>query len=77
MLCSFVERKHETLTTVFRDYADDDRRNPLLFQPESIVIFMCLERDRFNLKRIWEEFLPIELLQGLAEVWGVDIGTIP
>lgn len=77
LLCSFVSKRQDTLSTVFKDYADDDRRSPLLFQPESIVIFMCLERDRFNLKRIWGEFLPLEVLQGLADVWGMDIGTTP
>ena len=77
LLDRFVEQKMETLSSVFKDYADDDRRNPLLYQPESIVIFMCLERDMFNLKKTWKEFLPLELLQGLAEVWGVDVGIVP
>ena len=77
LLDCFIERKRETLDSVFENYVDDERGFPILFQPESILIFMCLDRDRFRLKETWAQFLPLSLLEGLAEIWGVDIGTVP
>ena len=77
LLDEFVERKKDVLAPVFEAYAEDSRRNPLLFQPESIVIYLCIERDVFKLKATWSEFLPIELLGDLATVWGEDIGIVP
>ena len=73
----FVESKNDLLDHVFAEYANDERRSPLLFQPEVIVIFMCMERDVFKLKQTWGTFMPIELLESLADAWGVtDIGKI-
>ena len=77
LLDAFVEQKKEVIDTVFKSYADDSRRNPLLFQPESILIFMCMDRDVFRLKELWRQFYPLDLLQGLAETWGLDIGVVP
>jgi len=77
VLESFVERRKDDLQHLFEEYASDDRRSPLLFQPESIVILMCLERDVFRLKDTWGQFMPLDLLQGLADAWGVgDIGRV-
>ena len=76
LLNSFVDMEYATLRRVFEDYADDDRRSPLLFQPESIAIFLCIKRDRSKLRAVWEQFMPIALLVGLAEVWGEDVGVM-
>ncbi len=75
-LDDFIESKKDMIDSVFRDYANDDSVTPLLFQPESLFVFMCMERNPFLLKNTWGQFLPLEYLQYLADVWGVDIGTI-
>ncbi len=77
LIAHFVESKKDTLEYVFKAYADDDRRSPLLFQPESIVIMFCMERNAFKLKETWGRFMPLDLLQGLADAWGMeDIGKV-
>ena len=72
MVDSFVECNWDLLDQIFAQYANDDRRSPLLFQPESILIFLCMERNIFELKHTWGQFMPLDLLEGLAEVWGAD-----
>ena len=72
----FVGSRWGDLDHVFREYAETSRRSPILFQPESIGIFMCLERDIFSLKEAWGQVLPLDELQVLADVWASDIGII-
>ena len=77
LIDTFVESNKDLLGYIFSEYANDDRRSPLLFQPESILIFLCIERNIFELKHIWGQFMPLNLLESLAEVWGADdIGRI-
>ena len=73
LLETFVERNEELLKQLFESYEDDERKGLLLFQPESLVIFMCIERDTFRLKSAWGRHLPLELLEDLADVWGQEI----
>ena len=73
----FVQANKDGLEVVYKDYAEDCRRSPLLFQPEAIAIFMCLERNTFALKENWSKALPLDLLKGLADIWAVDIGAVP
>lgn len=73
LLSAFVDKNKELLAHLFYSYASDERRSPLLFQPEALVIFMCIERDMFKLEDTWTQTLPPELLQDLAEVWGKDV----
>ncbi len=75
-LDAFVERNMNTISLVFENYAEDESVTPLLFQPESLFLFMCMEYDLFRLKDTWAQFQPLELLQDLADIWGVNIGTI-
>ena len=58
----FLESRWGDLDQIFRDYAETSRRSPILFQPESIAIFMCLERDIFSLKEAWAQVLPLDEL---------------
>ena len=76
LLDSFVECNRSEIQSIFETYACDDRRSFLLFQPESLALFMCMQRDRFKLKEIWGTFMALEYLQELADVWGEDIGAI-
>jgi len=70
LLDEFVDRHAGKLSQIYAQYAEDDRCNPLLFQPETMLVFERLERDPFRLKEAWENFLPLELLESLATVWG-------
>lgn len=67
---AFVQRNEDKLVEIFCQYADDDRSNPLLFQPEAFLIFERLEKDPFRLKDIWADIFPVELLESLATIWG-------
>ena len=72
-LDTFVEKNKSKLATIFRDYAEDDRCSPLLFQPESLLIFELIEAKPFLLKDIWCKAFPFVLLEELATVWGKQI----
>ena len=76
LLDSFIECNRSDIQSVFETYTNDDRRSFLLFQPESLALFMCMQRDRFKLKDIWGRFMALEYLQELADVWGEDIGAV-
>ena len=76
-LTSFIDDNKEVLKVIYQEYADDERRSPLLFQPEAIAVFILFEQDRFTLKNVWDQMLPSELLQGLTEVWGAgSVGRV-
>ena len=76
LLDEFVSREESDLAHVYKEYSGDAYRSPILFQPEAIAIFMCMERDRFLLTAAWEKILPIQELQWLADVWVVDLGEV-
>jgi ppGpp synthetase/RelA/SpoT-type nucleotidyltranferase len=69
----FVNKHRDRLAEVFEMYAHDERCNPLLFQPESLLTFERLEKNQFQLEHCWIEWLPEELLASLANVWGTSI----
>jgi ppGpp synthetase/RelA/SpoT-type nucleotidyltranferase len=70
MIRSFVERNHEKLEEIFNAYRDDERGNPLLFQPEALIVFERLEHDPFRLRAAWTSAFPLALLENLATIWG-------
>lgn len=68
-LDDFVRAERPRLSWTYRRYANVADR-PLLFQPESIMIFERIENDRHRLRERWgEEILPDELLVEMAEAW--------
>jgi ppGpp synthetase/RelA/SpoT-type nucleotidyltranferase len=70
----FLQAESVRLSAIFERYRDDERANPLLFQPEALLIFERLEHDRDRLKAAWPaDKLPLELLESMAAIWGVDI----
>jgi len=70
----FVEANQFRLTRLFDAYREDERANPLLFQPEALLIFELLQRDPDRLHAGWPvDRLPLELLTSLAEVWGTEL----
>lgn len=68
----FVDEHREKIDRIFREYADDIR-HPLLFQPETLLVFERLEADSFTLKDRWQSILPLALLEGIAGVWGTPL----
>lgn len=73
---AFVERHKQKLSDIFNNYSEDKRDSfgmLILFQPESLLIFERLDRDRFKLHNLWKTILPLELLDFMATVWGVTL----
>jgi ppGpp synthetase/RelA/SpoT-type nucleotidyltranferase len=69
----FLNAQSVRLASIFEHYKDDERANPLLFQPEALLIFERLEHDRDRLKAFWPvDKLPLDLLESMAAIWGVD-----
>jgi ppGpp synthetase/RelA/SpoT-type nucleotidyltranferase len=69
----FVDLHRERCKNIFDSYSQDERDSYkllMLSQPESIFIFWRLEENKFNLLNEWEKFLPRELLEFMADVWG-------
>lgn len=73
LLKRFVSKNEEKINEIFKDYSNDKRCNPLLFQPESLLIFERLEKDKFCLKEVWMQALPLPLLESLATIWGTTV----
>jgi ppGpp synthetase/RelA/SpoT-type nucleotidyltranferase len=69
----FVQAQRERLLLRYAQYADDDRVNPILFQPEALMIIERMEANSFALKEAWQRILPIEILEDFANVWGAAI----
>lgn len=72
---AFVGQHKSKLSSVYGDYLNDDR-NPLMSQPESLLIFERLENDPFLLQNVWSQSqnLPIRLLTSFAAIWGKPLG---
>jgi ppGpp synthetase/RelA/SpoT-type nucleotidyltranferase len=70
----FIRSHEHELKVLFDAYRDDDRANPLLFQPEALLIFDLLERDADRLRDAWPaDRIPLELLESLASIWGTEL----
>ncbi len=70
----FIRSHEHELKDLFDAYRDDDRANPLLFQPEALLIFELLERDRDRLREAWPaDRIPFELLESLETIWGAEL----
>jgi ppGpp synthetase/RelA/SpoT-type nucleotidyltranferase len=74
VITPFIGVHEQRLRELFDTYRDDERANPLLFQPEALLIFELLERDPDRLREAWPvDRLPIELLESLATIWGIEL----
>jgi ppGpp synthetase/RelA/SpoT-type nucleotidyltranferase len=70
----FLIENNSRLQTLFAAYRDDERANPLLLQPEALLIFHLLGRDPDRLREAWpSNLIPFELLEALATVWGTEL----
>lgn len=74
LLKPFIDAREDRLRTLFGAYRDDERANPLLFQPEALLIFERLENEPDRLREAWPvDRLPVDLLESLGTVWGVEV----
>jgi ppGpp synthetase/RelA/SpoT-type nucleotidyltranferase len=70
---ALVERRGEKLRKIYARYENDDRANPMLFQPEVLMVFDRLDCDAFRVADVWQDIFPSELLVDLASIWGTPI----
>ena len=74
VLQPFIGQNEQKLRDLYAAYRDDDRANPLLFQPEALLIFDRLENDPDRLRDAWPvDRLPIDLLESLGTIWGLEV----
>ena len=76
LIGDFVENHRQKIKIIFENYSQDNRnlyRLLMLSQPESILIFWLLKKDKFRLLDKWEDFLPYELLEFMANIWGEQL----
>jgi ppGpp synthetase/RelA/SpoT-type nucleotidyltranferase len=66
----FVSGNEAKLHRIFNQYASLDRRDPLLLQPSSILVFNRIEVAQGQLAERWVETLPLQSLERLSVVWG-------
>lgn len=72
LLDSFVETYGDKLRGLYEDYLEDDC-NPLMSQPESLLVFERLENNLQQVPVVWAESLPDSLLESLSEIWGTPV----
>ena len=69
----FVSSNRDKLAELYERYQGDDLANPLIWQPETLLVFLQLDADAFKLRDAWEDEYPVELLISLADAWGTPI----
>lgn len=72
LLEAFVAANTSKLQTIYDDYLDDDR-NPLMSQPESLLVFERLENVFQRVPAVWQETLPETLLHSFSIIWGTPV----
>lgn len=71
---AFVESHEAELRAIYQRYSSDPR-HLLISQPESILVFAELERDRFSFADAWSDSFSLSLIEGLAAAWGTALPT--
>jgi ppGpp synthetase/RelA/SpoT-type nucleotidyltranferase len=67
----YIDKHESDIAALYARYADDDRANPLLYQPEAILLFERLESNPYSLRPAWPPTIEVELLENLALLRGV------
>lgn len=73
LIAEFVQSNREALRGLLRAHADDQRADPLLFQPEMLAIFERLHEAPNTLREVWNRQLDASLLTSLSETLGRPI----
>jgi len=69
----YVSANKDKLVEFYERYQEDDSANPLIWQPETLLVFFQLEADPFKLRDVWQDEFPDELLVSLSNTWGAPI----
>lgn len=64
----YVEANREDIDAIYRRHDGDDRANPLLYQPECLMLMERLDTDSYSLRKAWPPLVDIEHLQRLADL---------
>lgn len=71
----FCRKREQRLSHIFDENRKLEIKPVFLFQPESLMIFQLVERDKFKLREEWvKHFPPLELEQ-LAVKWGMPYAS--
>jgi ppGpp synthetase/RelA/SpoT-type nucleotidyltranferase len=76
VIASFVERNEQKLAQLYETYRAAAADHPLLYQPESILVFERLEADEFALADSWQQDFPLPLLEDLSVLWGKPLASM-
>lgn len=66
----YLDAHAEDLRDLYAQYESDLRANPLLYQPEGLLLLERLEADPYQLRGIWPGALDVTLLERLATIRG-------
>jgi ppGpp synthetase/RelA/SpoT-type nucleotidyltranferase len=71
-LLPWIETNQEALDQRFRE-SESLQGNPLLLQPEALMIYERLNNDKVHLEQAWPEVLPQAWLSEFADSWGTNV----
>ena len=69
----FAFNNHGRLRDLVEHNRNNPLANPLIWQPELLLILYCLEQKRFLLLDCWTDILPDDLLFSLADDWSIPL----
>ncbi len=69
----YVEDQRSELEALYWRSSEDERANPLLYQPEAFLLFERLARNPYRLRGVWPPMIDVDLLERLAVVRGVRL----
>lgn len=66
----YVEANRDDIHALYRRHDGDERANPLLYQPEALMVMERLDADPYALRSAWPPLVDIEHLERLADLLG-------
>lgn len=69
-IAPYVQTNHEQLLELYRRHDDDERANPLLYQPEALMLFERIDGNPYRLLPAWPPEVDVEPLRRLATLRG-------
>jgi len=66
----FADAHDQDLRRIYTKYREDSRCDPLLHQPESLIVFERLNSDTFSVQARWPQELSEQTLIAMASIWG-------
>ena len=72
-ITAFVEKKKNLLEVISEERRNEFLRNPLISQPEILIIFYLIDNDRHLLKKEWGKQFSMKYLEDLSTWWGKPI----